>query len=166
MPEFLIETYIPRDALSIATLRADDAPAGCRAGLPPGVPVRFLGAMVVPEENVCFYLYRAPSVSAVRAAMTLAGLRATGSPRPLRSGRHGPPGPHTWHRSTVTIPPARTACPEQSGSSGVLPCSGRAWANAQGACPGQFGSESPGVSPPPARLPWQRRRQGEQRLAG
>ena len=40
-----------------------------------GGPVRLLGAVVVPEEETCFWLYQAPSAGAVRAAMTRAGLR-------------------------------------------------------------------------------------------
>ena len=113
MPGFLIETWILRDALSIAAHRADGAPARCRAGLPARGPGPLPGAMVVPEEEACFYLHRASSVSAVRAAMALAGLRADRITTAIASGRHGPPGPHTWHRSAPTIPSARTACPEQ-----------------------------------------------------
>jgi len=62
MPEFLAETYAPRDA---------PAPVAPR----PGAPVRFLGAVLVPDEETCFWLYQAPSADAVRAAMTSARLR-------------------------------------------------------------------------------------------
>jgi len=40
-----------------------------------GAAVRFLGGILVPEEETCFWLYRAPAAEAVRAAMTAAGLR-------------------------------------------------------------------------------------------
>ena len=40
-----------------------------------GAPVRFLGAILVADEETCFWLYQAPSAGAVRAAMTRALLR-------------------------------------------------------------------------------------------
>jgi len=72
MPEFLAETYTPRDAA--APTAAGLARAGGQASGPGGL-VQFLGAINVPEEETCFYLYKAPSADAVRAAMTAAGLR-------------------------------------------------------------------------------------------
>ena len=73
MPEFLAETYAPRGdgapaAAAGAALAADQA-----RGL--GGPVRLLGAILVPDEEICFWLYQAPSAAAVRAAMTAARLR-------------------------------------------------------------------------------------------
>ena len=38
-------------------------------------PVRFLGAIEVPEDETCFYLYQAPSADAVLEAMTRARLQ-------------------------------------------------------------------------------------------
>jgi len=75
MPEFLAETYAPRPAAG--------TPAPCPGGLAraaahaagPQGPARFLGAVAVPEEETCFWLYQAPTADAVRAAMTAAGLR-------------------------------------------------------------------------------------------
>ena len=74
----------------------------------PGAPVCFLGAIAVPEEETCFWLYQAPSADAVRAAMTAAGLRperitpavTLRPPRPARPGGGAavgtppPPGTH------------------------------------------------------------------------
>jgi len=115
MPEFLAETYTPR--LAAAPSAGDVARAAAHAG-GPQAPVRFLGAVAVPEEETCFWLYQAPSAAAVRAAMIAAGLRperitqavalrpptptpgAPGTPasRPPRSGRCGyisrPARPH------------------------------------------------------------------------
>ena len=108
MPEFLAETYTPR--LAAAPSAGDVARAAAHAG-GPQAPVRFLGAVAVPEEETCFWLYQAPSAAAVRAAMTAAGLRperiteavairppasAPGAPggpagRPHRAGRPAPP---------------------------------------------------------------------------
>jgi hypothetical protein len=72
MPEFLAETYIPRLA---AAPCADDVARAAEHASGPGGPVRFLGAITVPEEETCFWLYQAPSAAAVRLAMTAAGLR-------------------------------------------------------------------------------------------
>jgi hypothetical protein len=74
MLEFLAETYAPRDAPDTAVPSATDAAVAGQASQD-GAPVRFLGAILVPEEETCFWLYQAPSAGAVRAAMTAAGLR-------------------------------------------------------------------------------------------
>ena len=74
MPEFLAETYTPREAPGAAARAGDLARAAAHAGRP-GAPVRFLGAIAVPAEETCFWLYQAPTAEAVRAAMAAAGLR-------------------------------------------------------------------------------------------
>ena len=93
MPEFLAETYTPR--LAAAPCAGDVARADAQAS-GPQAPVQFLGAVAVPEEEACFWLYQAPSAAAVRAAMTAAGLRPeriteamairSPAPAPARSG--------------------------------------------------------------------------------
>jgi hypothetical protein len=107
MPEFLAETYAPRGAPGTA---APTAAGLARAGQASqdGAPVRFLGAILVPEEETCFWLYQAPSAAAVRAAMTRAGLRPERiTPAvPVR-----PPDP-------VPAPPARPAAPSAPGPHG------------------------------------------------
>jgi hypothetical protein len=75
MPEFLAETYAPRDTPGTAAPRAGDIALAADQVSQPGAPVRFLGAIVVPGEETCFYLYQAPSAGAVREAMTGAWLR-------------------------------------------------------------------------------------------
>jgi len=71
MPEFLAETYTPRGTAPCA----DDVARAAAHASGPGGLVRFLGAVNVPEEETCFWLYQAPTADAVRAAMTAAGLR-------------------------------------------------------------------------------------------
>ena len=75
MPEFLAETYTPRGDGGPAAPGADEAARAAGQASQPGAPVRFLGAVAVPEEETCFWLYQAPSAGAVRAAMTAAGLQ-------------------------------------------------------------------------------------------
>ena len=91
MPEFLAETYTPRGDGGPAAPGADEAARAAGQASQPGAPVRFLGAILVPAEETCFWLYQAPSAGAVRAAMTRAGLGPTGSARPSGSGRQMPP---------------------------------------------------------------------------
>ena len=75
MPEFLAETYAPRDAPGPAAPGTAGAALGADQASGPGAPVRLLGAILVPEEETCFWLYQAPSAAAVRAAMTRARLQ-------------------------------------------------------------------------------------------
>jgi hypothetical protein len=106
MPEFLAETYTPR--LAAAPCGGDVARAAARAS-GPGAPVQFLGAVAVPEEETCFWLYQAPTAAAVRAAMTAAGLhpeRITEAMaiRPPTPGAPGTPASRP-HRADMPAPP-------------------------------------------------------------
>jgi hypothetical protein len=101
MPEFLAEAYAPP--------RRRRAAEEARQ---PGAPVRFLGAIAVPGEEICFWLYQAPTAGAVRAAMTRAGLRCDRitpavciSLPPARLG----PAPRHRHGPATGAHPARTA---------------------------------------------------------
>ena len=75
MPEFLAETYTPRDADSAGAPGAGDLARAAEQASGPGAPAHFLGAIAVPGEEICFWLYQAPTAGAVRAAMTAAGLQ-------------------------------------------------------------------------------------------
>ena len=118
MPEFLAETYTFLLAPGIPAVCAADVAGAAAHAAGPGASACFLGAVAVPEEETCFWLYQAPSAAAVRAAMIAAGLRperitqavalrpptptpgAPGTPasRPPRTGRSGyisrPARPH------------------------------------------------------------------------
>jgi hypothetical protein len=72
MPEFLAETYAPRGA---STPGAADVVLAAEHVSGHGASVRFLGAIAVPGEEICFWLYQAPTGAAVRAAMAAALLR-------------------------------------------------------------------------------------------
>jgi hypothetical protein len=114
MPEFPAETYTPRGA---PVPRPADAARAAGQASQPGAPVRFLHAIVVPEEETCFWLYQAPSAGAVRAAMTRAGLRPDRitpaisirppDPAPGTGGQAGHPRPHP----TRPEPPAARRAP-------------------------------------------------------
>ena len=96
MPEFMAETYTPRDGPG-ATPGAGAIAQAARQASGPGAPVRFLGAIIVPGEETGFWLYQAPTADAVRAAMAGAGLRperitpaVTLRPSPARPGSGAP----------------------------------------------------------------------------
>jgi hypothetical protein len=75
MPEFLAETYTPRDGPGAPVPRADYIARAAAHASRPGAPVCFLVAIAVPAEETCFWLYQAPAAEAVRVAMAAAGLR-------------------------------------------------------------------------------------------
>ena len=110
MPEFLAETYTPRG--TAAPCVGDVARAAGHAG-GPGAPVWFLGAVAVPEEETCFWLYQAPTAAAVRAAMTAAGLRPERITQAvaIRPPAPAPGGPGTSagrpHRAAQRAPPSQ-----------------------------------------------------------
>jgi hypothetical protein len=126
MPEFLAETYIPRGApgTSAAAPSAGDLARAVEQTSRPGAPVRFLGAVAIPEEETCFWLYQAACAGAVRAAMTAAGLRPervtpavtlgplNSAPGPAPSTR--PPAPPPDPQGTAPGP--HRACPPPLGT--------------------------------------------------
>jgi hypothetical protein len=74
MPQFLAEAYVPRDAADIVALRSGEVALATEQVSEETAPVCFLGAVLVPDDEICFYLYQAQSAGAVREAMTRAGL--------------------------------------------------------------------------------------------
>ncbi len=78
VPTFLVERYVPRDENAQRAGIADAAQAATaaaaaalRAGDSPG-PVRCLAVTLVPGDELCYCLFEAPSVEAVRRAHELA----------------------------------------------------------------------------------------------
>lgn len=130
MPEFLAETYTPRDAPAAAPRAGDIARAAEQAG-GPGAPVQFLGAIAVPGEEICFWLYQAPTAAAVRAAMARARLRPERiTPAVTLRPPHARPGPAPRAPRT-TRPPAPEPSPPGTPS-----------------CPHRTSPPPPGTGPP------------------
>jgi hypothetical protein len=73
--EFLVEAYVSRAEGHATVPLVEDLALAAKQLSDEGADVRFLRAILVPEDEVCFYLYRSPSVEVVRAAATRAGLR-------------------------------------------------------------------------------------------
>ena len=70
MSEFIVEVYVPRtgDPGTAGVREAAEEEARC------GTPVRYLRAILVPEDETCFLLFDAGSVDAVRAVVTRAAV--------------------------------------------------------------------------------------------
>jgi hypothetical protein len=75
MSEFLVEIYTSREAAELALTHVEDVSRAADQVSENGTGVRLLRAILVPEEETCFYLYQSSSVDAVREAATRAGLR-------------------------------------------------------------------------------------------
>ena len=69
---FLAEIYLPGGAVTAGALAARaQAGAGTVVAAPVGrggTPARLLQVILLPEDEICFLLYRAESAAAVRAA--------------------------------------------------------------------------------------------------
>ena len=75
MPEFVAETCAPRDVPGAPMERAADIALAAGRASQRGGAVRFLGVILVPDEETCFWRYQAPSAGVVRLAMIRARLR-------------------------------------------------------------------------------------------
>ena len=74
MAEYLLELYVSRGDPAAVEQTAERARAAAEALTEEGVPVRYVRAIFVPEDETCFFLYEAGSVDAVREAARRAGL--------------------------------------------------------------------------------------------
>jgi hypothetical protein len=69
---FLVETYAPTAiTLADAETRARHAAVELAKS---GTPVRYVRSIFIPGDEMCLYLFEAPSAEAVREASELAGL--------------------------------------------------------------------------------------------
>jgi NAD(P)-dependent dehydrogenase (short-subunit alcohol dehydrogenase family) len=73
--EFLVEAYASCGAARATGPLVEDLALAAQQISDEGEDVRLLRAILVPEDEVCLYLYRSPSAEAVRAAAARAGLR-------------------------------------------------------------------------------------------
>jgi hypothetical protein len=69
MAEFLVETYTSRDTTGSLARRVEARTLAAEQVSEPGTEVRLLGAVILPADETCFYLYQAASADAVRAAV-------------------------------------------------------------------------------------------------
>lgn len=71
--EYLVELYLPGGASDCAGV-ATRARTAAEAMASEGIPIRFVRSILVPDDEICFCLYEAPSAQAVTEAATRAAL--------------------------------------------------------------------------------------------
>jgi hypothetical protein len=74
MPSYLVETFLPRGAAGERQAREGRARSAAAALTREGTRVRFVGSIHVPEDEVCFYTFDAPSGRVAAVVASRAGL--------------------------------------------------------------------------------------------
>jgi hypothetical protein len=86
MPSYLVETYLARGQAGERTAREQRARSAAEELTQGRTPVRFDGSIHVPEDEICFFVFDAPSGQAAALAAQLAGLGATRVVEAVSSG--------------------------------------------------------------------------------
>jgi hypothetical protein len=76
MPNYLVETFLARGAAGERQAREERARAAAEALTRGGTAVRFGGSVCVPEDEICFLTFEAPSRRDAALAARRAGLEA------------------------------------------------------------------------------------------
>jgi hypothetical protein len=74
VPSYLIETFLARCGHAERTVREARARSAAEALTRTGRSVRFVGVIHVPEDEICFFVFDAPSSQEVARAAQLAAL--------------------------------------------------------------------------------------------
>ncbi len=72
---FLVECYAPASVTEASTAAADRVAAACAELRPANAGVVYLGALMLPDDEVAFHVFRAANASAALEASGRAGLR-------------------------------------------------------------------------------------------
>jgi hypothetical protein len=97
MAEFLVETYASRETTCGLAGTVEELVLAAERMGEHGEEVRLLGAVFLPADETCFYLYQAASADTVRAAVARGSLepeRVTEAVL-IRPARGGAPGRQT-----------------------------------------------------------------------
>ena len=76
VPSYLVETYLARSSADERTTRERRARSAAVELTRAGTPVRFGGALHIPEDEICFYVFDACSCRNAALAAQRAGLAA------------------------------------------------------------------------------------------
>ena len=76
MPSYLVETYLARGSAGERTARERRARSSAEALTREGTRVRFEGSTYVPEDEMCFFTFDAPSGREAALVAQRAGLDA------------------------------------------------------------------------------------------
>jgi hypothetical protein len=74
MPSYLIETFLSRGAAGERQARDRRATSAAEAMTQQGTSVRFEGSIYVPEDEMCFFTFEAPSGREAALVAQRAGL--------------------------------------------------------------------------------------------
>ena len=74
MPSYLVETFLARGAAGERHARERRASAAADALTREGTSVRFAGSIHVPEDEICFFTFEAPSGREAALVSQRAGL--------------------------------------------------------------------------------------------
>jgi hypothetical protein len=88
MPSYLVETFLPRGTGRAACERR--ARSAAQALTQEGTSVRFDHAIHVPEDEICFFVFNAPSSREAARAAQLAELRPLRVVKAVSSGSSEP----------------------------------------------------------------------------
>ena len=86
MPSYLVETYLARGQAGERTAREQRARSAAEELTQERARVRFEHSIHVPEDEICFFVFDAPSGQAAALAAQLAGLGATRVVEAISSG--------------------------------------------------------------------------------
>jgi hypothetical protein len=74
MPSYLVETYLARGRAGERDAREQRARSAARELTDQGTPVRFDSSIHIPEDEICFFVFDAPSGPAAALVAQQAGL--------------------------------------------------------------------------------------------
>ncbi len=74
MPSYLVETYLARGLAGERSAREQHARAAAEALTQERTPIRFEASIHIPEDEICFFVFDAPSGRAAALAAQRAGL--------------------------------------------------------------------------------------------
>jgi hypothetical protein len=87
MPSYLVETFLPRGAAGERTARERRARSAAEELTREGTRVRFNRSIHVPEDEICFFVFDAPSAREVALAAQRAGLEPLRVVEAVSSGK-------------------------------------------------------------------------------
>jgi hypothetical protein len=74
MPSYLVETYLARGSAGVRASRERQARSAAAELTRPAAPVSFDRSIHVPEDEICFFVFEAPSARSAALVAELAGL--------------------------------------------------------------------------------------------
>jgi hypothetical protein len=90
VPSYLVETYLARGAPGERQAREQRARSAAEAMTRAGTRVGFEGSIHVPEDEICFFTFAAPSGREAALVAQRAGLQALRVVEAIPSGKEEP----------------------------------------------------------------------------